>query len=292
MARARLDPEHAVSWVRSLPFLFIHVAAVAGVALLGWSWKGLALAVALYLVRMFGVTGGYHRYFSHRSYRTSRPMQLLLALLAMSSAQKGVLWWAGHHRAHHKFSDAEGDVHSAARDGFLWSHVGWILSKKYEPTQVRRVRDLARFPELVWLDRWWFVPPAALGVGLYAVGGWFALVWGLLVSTVLLWHGTFTINSLAHAFGRRRYPTPDDSRNSALLAVLTLGEGWHNNHHHYPRSVRQGFFWWELDVTYNVLRAMAALGLVTDLHAPPPHVLRGDAPRRPAIPVILRSRSG
>ena len=202
-------------------------------------------------------------------------MQLFFALLAMSSSQKGVLWWASHHRTHHKFSDQDGDVHSVLRDGFLWGHVGWILSRKYDATDTAKVKDLTRFPELVWLDRFWWVPPTALGVGCFAVGGWFGLTWGFLVSTVLLWHGTFTINSLTHMFGTRRYATTDNSRNNALLAAITLGEGWHNNHHYYQRSVRQGFFWWELDPTYYVLRALALFGLVWDLHAPPARVVRG-----------------
>jgi len=269
------DSGHRISALKAAPFVAVHLAAVVGVIALGWSWKGLALALALYAVRMFGVTAGYHRYFSHRSFRTSRAGQFVLAVLAMSSSQKGVLWWASHHRIHHKFSDQPGDVHSVARDGLFWSHVGWILAAKYEATDESRVRDLSRYPELVWLDRWWWTPPAALGVGLFLVGGWFALVWGFLVSTSLLWHGTFTINSLSHTFGSRRYATTDDSRNNALLALITLGEGWHNNHHHYQRSVRQGFFWWEIDVTYYVLRLFAALGIVRDLHAPPEHILRG-----------------
>jgi stearoyl-CoA desaturase (delta-9 desaturase) len=282
--------DHRISPIKVIPFAAIHVAAVAGVIALGGSWKGLALALALYAVRMFGVTGGYHRYFSHRSFRASRPVQFLLALLAMSSSQKGVLWWASHHRIHHKFSDQPGDVHSVAQDGLLWSHVGWILADKYEATDERCVRDLARYPELVWLDRWWWTPPAALGVGLFLVGGWFALVWGFFVSTTLLWHGTFTINSLSHVLGSRRYATTDGSRNNALLALITLGEGWHNNHHYYPRSVRQGFFWWEFDVTYYVLRALAAAGIVHDLHAPPAEVVRssreGTASPSPVVQAV------
>jgi stearoyl-CoA desaturase (delta-9 desaturase) len=250
----------------------MHIGAVVGVAMLGWSWKGFLLAVVLYYVRMFGVTAGYHRYFSHRTFRTSRVMQFLLAVLAESSAQKGVLWWAAHHRTHHKLSDQPGDVHSAKLDGFWWSHVGWIVSSHYEATDETRVKDLAAYPELRWLNRHFLVPPVALGVLLCAVGGVWAGVWGMLVSTVMLWHGTFTINSLTHMFGRRRYATTDNSKNSLLLALVTMGEGWHNNHHYYQRSVNQGFFWWEIDPTYYVLRAMAVVGLVWDLHTPPRRV--------------------
>jgi stearoyl-CoA desaturase (Delta-9 desaturase) len=289
--------ERRIDWAGSIPFFAVHVAAIAGVALVGFSWSGVLLAVALYYVRMFGVTAGYHRYFSHRTFRTSRVMQLLFALLAMSSSQKGVLWWAGHHRVHHKNSDKPGDVHSVLRDGFLWSHVGWILSKSYLETDTARVKDLMAFPELRWLNRFWYVPPVALAVALYLVGGSWALTWGFFVSTTLLWHGTFTINSLTHTFGRRRYLTTDDnSRNSLVLALVTLGEGWHNNHHYYQRSANQGFYWWEIDITFYVLRAMQALGLVWGVHTPPLRVReawrteeRAEAgPSRPAPQLLSR----
>jgi stearoyl-CoA desaturase (delta-9 desaturase) len=271
--RLRGASDHAIEWRKTIPFVAVHLAAIAGVAMLGVSFRGLALALVLYYVRMFGVTAGYHRYFSHRSFKTSRPAQLLLAVLAMSSSQKGVLWWAGHHRTHHKYSDRPGDVHSVLLDGFLWGHLGWLFSREYATTDTARVRDLTRYPELVWLDRWWWTPPAALGVGLFLVGGWFALVWGFFVSTVLLWHGTFAINSLTHMFGRRRYVTSDNSRNSAILSVVTLGEGWHNNHHCYGASTRQGFFWWEFDPTYYVLWGLEKIGIVSALRAPPPSIL-------------------
>jgi stearoyl-CoA desaturase (delta-9 desaturase) len=277
-----------MDWTKSIPFLVVHVTAVVGVALLGFSWKGALLALTLYYVRMFGVTAGYHRYFSHRTFRTSRPVQFLFAVLAMSSSQKGVLWWASHHRVHHKHSDHPGDVHSVLLHGFYWSHVGWIVSRKYDATDDARVKDLSSFPELRWLDRYWAVPPAALAVGLFLVGGWWALTWGFLVSTTLLWHGTFTINSLTHMFGRRRYlTTGDNSRNSFLLALVTLGEGWHNNHHFYQSSCNQGFYWWELDITFYVLRAMEQLGLVWDVRTPPRHVREAwRTHEEPQVPVL------
>lgn len=264
--------EHRLDFVRSLPFFAVHIAAVVGVFWLGWSWSGLALALGLYVVRMFGVTGAYHRYFSHRTYKTSRPFQLVLALLAMSSVQKGVLWWAAHHRHHHRMSDQPGDTHSVLQDGFWWSHVGWILAPQNADTDYDRVKDLARFPELRFLDRFYYLPAIALAVGLYAAGGMWALYWGFAVSTTLLWHGTFTINSLTHVFGNKRYVTTDNSRNNLWLALITLGEGWHNNHHYYQRATNQGFFWWEIDVTFYVLKVLSWVGLVWDLHTPPPHV--------------------
>jgi stearoyl-CoA desaturase (delta-9 desaturase) len=270
------ESDHRINWPGSIPFFGLHVGAIVGIALLGWSWKGFALAVGLYVVRMFFVTAGYHRYFAHRTFRTSRAMQLVFALGAMSSSQKGVVWWASHHRKHHKHSDLPGDVHSALRDGFWWSHLGWVLAYDTQTTDLQRVRDLTEYPELVWLNRRWWLPPATLGVGSFLVGGWFGLVWAFCLSTVLLWHGTFTINSLTHMFGSRRYVTTDNSRNNPLLALITLGEGWHNNHHYYQRSVRQGFFWWEVDVSYYVLCAMAAVGLVWDLQLPDERVRRGE----------------
>jgi stearoyl-CoA desaturase (delta-9 desaturase) len=278
-------------WVVSAPFFAVHVAAVAGVVMLGWSWKGFGLAVALYFIRMFGVTGAYHRYFSHRTYRTSRWFQFALAWLAQTSLQKGALWWAAHHRDHHKYSDTKLDPHSWREEGFWWSHVGWILSRKTEETDFKKIGDLARYPELRWLNTYHLVPGVLLAVGLWLVGSWPALVWGFFVSTTLLWHGTFTINSLSHGWGFRRYPTTDDSKNNPILAIITMGEGWHNNHHYYPRSVRQGFFWWEYDVTYYILRALSAVGLVWDLHTPPQAVRDGNLdagrPRAVRAPVAV-----
>jgi stearoyl-CoA desaturase (Delta-9 desaturase) len=278
--RASLRPQ-------SLPFWAVHVVAIVGVVVSGWSWSGLALALALYAVRMFGVTAGYHRYFSHRTYKMGRGMQFFMALLATTAAQKGVLWWAAHHRRHHKHSDQPGDVHSAKQRGLYWSHVGWILSDENDETDWKRIGDFARYPELRWLNEHFLLPVVALGALLAVLGGWHALLWGLFVSTTLLWHGTFTINSLAHLIGRRRYQTTDDSRNNWFLALITGGEGWHNNHHHYQRSTNQGFFWWEIDFTYYVLRLMQWMRLVSDIRVPPRHVLEAARPEDAgAVPLV------
>jgi stearoyl-CoA desaturase (delta-9 desaturase) len=280
--------EHRVAWFKAAPFFAVHVAAVVGLLWFPWSWSGALLAVALYYVRMFGVTGAYHRYFSHRTYRTSRAFQFVLAVLAMTSVQKGVLWWASHHRSHHRNSDQPNDVHSVLQDGFWWSHVGWIVSRKYDETDLSKIKDLARFPELRFLDRWHVLPPIAYASALYLIGGTWALFWGFFVSTTLLWHGTFTINSLTHVFGSQRYVTTDNSRNHLLLALITMGEGWHNNHHYYQRSVNQGFFWWEIDMTYYVLRVLSWVGLVWDLHKPPQHVIDSNRIR----PKLMDAPSG
>jgi len=266
---AHQDGMDRVDWVAAGPFWAVHVAAVVGVALLGWSWNGVLLAVALYYVRMFAITGGYHRYFAHKTYKTSRVMQLLLAFLAQSSTQKGALWWAAHHRLHHKNSDKPNDIHSMKQNGFFWSHIGWFLCHRHDATEWDQIKDFAKYPELRWLNRYHVVPSVVLGAGLYLTLGWWGLVWGYFVSTSVLWHGTFTINSISHWMGRRRYATTDESKNSLVLALITMGEGWHNNHHYYPRATNQGFYWWEIDVTYYVLRAMSAVGLVWDIHTPP-----------------------
>jgi stearoyl-CoA desaturase (delta-9 desaturase) len=259
----------------TVPYWGVHAMALAGVVMLGPSWSGLTVALVSYAIRMFFVTGAYHRYFSHRSYKTSRAFQLVLALGATLTVQRGVLWWAGHHRRHHAGSDGEGDLHSPYHGGFWWSHMGWLMTRALEDTDHGRVKDLARYPELRWLDRWWLLVVVAEAIVLFLVGGAHLLVWGFAVATVLCWHGTFTINSLSHLWGSRRYATTDQSRNNPVLAVITLGEGWHNNHHHYQRSVRQGFFWWEYDITYYVLRVLAAFGLVWDLRGVPEHVRAG-----------------
>ena len=263
--------------VTSLAFWGVHVAALIGVIALGWSWSGAALALGSYVVRMIVVTAGYHRYFAHRSFKTSRAFQFLLALGAQSAAQKGVLWWASHHRWHHKYSDTPQDVHSVRQRGFWYAHIGWVMGPGWDRTDHALVPDLAKFPELRALDRWGvhLLPTVALALAFLFLGGTTGLVWGYFVSTVLLWHGSFSINSLAHLWGKRPYDTNDDSRNNWVLALVTTGEGWHNNHHRYQSSANQGFRWWEIDLTYYVLRTLALLGLVWDLRRPPREVVLG-----------------
>jgi len=256
-----------IQWRSSVPFLAIHAIPLAAV-LTGITARAVGVAIVFYVARMLFVTAGYHRYFAHRSYRVSRPVQLLLAFGGTTAAQKGPLWWAAHHRAHHRRTDRPGDVHSPA-DGFWWSHVGWILSDRHKRADERLVADLAAFPELRWLDRHDWVGPWTLAGVSYLVAGWSGLVIGFFGSTVAVWHATFLVNSAAHVFGRRRYDTPDTSRNSLPVAFVTFGEGWHNNHHRYPAAARQGHAWWELDLTYLVLRGLAAVGVVHDLRPAP-----------------------
>jgi stearoyl-CoA desaturase (delta-9 desaturase) len=259
-------------WVENLPFWGAHIVAVIGALWVGWSGAALAWLAGGYAIRMFAITAGYHRYFAHRSYRTSRAFQFVLAVLGVSAAQQGPLWWAAHHRRHHKYSDLPEDVHSPRQRGFVWSHVQWILASRHKATEYARVADLARYPELAFVDRHHMAVVVAIGFATFVVGGATALAWGFFVPIMLAWHVTFCINSLAHVWGRRRYATADDSRNNAVLAVLTFGEGWHNNHHHYQRSTRQGFFWWEIDLTYYVLKLLELLGIVWDVAGVPRQV--------------------
>jgi stearoyl-CoA desaturase (Delta-9 desaturase) len=257
-----------VLWVKNVAFLSIHLACLA-VLLTGADSLALGLCAACYLVRMFGITGGYHRYFSHRAYKTSRTFQFVLAWLGCSALQKGPLWWTAHHRHHHRHADSDQDVHSPHRPNLWWSHIGWVISGDHDSRAGCSVHDLERYPELRWLDRYHWVPGIVLALSCFLVGGWSGLVWGFFVSTVLLYHATFTVNSLCHRFGRQRYATGDDSRNNVMVAVLTLGEGWHNNHHHYQSSANQGFFWWEIDITYYVLQLLGLVGLIWDIRKPP-----------------------
>ena len=285
---APLDEARAdrVDWLRALPFVGLHVACLA-VFQVGWSWFAIGTAITLYAVRMFALTGFYHRYFSHKAFRTSRVVQFVFAAIGATCVQRGPLWWAAHHREHHRHTDTPQDPHSPRHKGFWWSHMGWFLTPRGFRTQWSAIPDLKRFPELRFLDRFDILLPVLLAVGLYQLGGWLEtaypslgtdgpqlLVWGFFVSTVVLFHATVTINSLAHVFGSRRFDTADDSRNNGWLALITFGEGWHNNHHHFPGSARQGFRWWEYDLTWYILKVMSWCGLVSDLRPVPAGLVR------------------
>lgn len=259
---------HDVRFQSAAGFLLVHIAAL-GVFAIGFSWKGVALCLVSYYLRMFAITAGFHRYFAHRTYKLGRIAQFLLALLGQTSAQKGVLWWASLHRHHHRYSDLAGDVHSPLREGFWWSHIGWILSGEYDETDLSRVPDLAKYPELRWLDRNQYLATLLYATALALVFGPVGLFYAYFLSTALLWHGTFSINSVMHVFGRRAFETADGSRNSFLFAVLTMGEGWHNNHHRYPGSAAQGFRWWQVDTSFYLLWIGEKVGIVRGLRRAP-----------------------
>ncbi len=279
------DEPQKVDWVRCLPFFALHLAFLAPIWV-GWSWFAVLYALVLYGVRMFAITGFYHRYFSHKTFKTSRFSQFVFALAGNSAVQRGPLWWAAHHRNHHKHSDQPDDVHSPHNRGFLWSHMGWIMSRPNFVTPLDEVPELAKFRELRFLDRFDSLVPLLFFAGSFGLGaalghwapslgtsGLQLFAWSV-ISTVVLFHGTCTINSLSHIFGTRRFETTDKSRNNPLLALITLGEGWHNNHHHYSATVRQGFYWWEIDVTYYSLVVLSWLGIIWDLKPVPVKVLQ------------------
>ena len=269
------DVHDDIIYPSAIPFVLVHLGCFAAIWT-GVTWQALAICITLYWLRIFAIGAGYHRYFSHRSYSTSRAFQFVLAFMSQTTTQKSVIWWASKHRHHHLYSDTGHDVHSPRHHGFIYSHLGWIFSRKHDEPDFAKVSDLTRYPELMWLHKFEVLPAVLLAGLCFLLAGWSGLVVGFLWSTVLVYHATFCINSLAHVSGRKRYVTGDDSRNNWLLAIFTMGEGWHNNHHAYQSSVRQGFKWWEFDPTYYLLRALSWTGLVWDLKTPPEPVLRNE----------------
>jgi stearoyl-CoA desaturase (delta-9 desaturase) len=278
-------PGEQIDWLGNLPYLALHLACFT-VFFVGVSPIAVGVAALLFFLRMFAVTGFYHRYFSHKTFKTSRVFQFVMAVAGVSCVQRGPLWWAAHHRHHHAYSDEVEDLHSPRWLGFWRAHAGWFLTPSGALTATQYVRDWSRFRELVWIDRFHGIVPLLFAGAIFGLGawleqaapslgtnGWQMLVWGFVISTVVLYHATYTINSLSHTYGSQRFDTGDDSRNNLWLAFLTLGEGWHNNHHHYPNTVRQGFYWWEIDITYYLLCGLAKLRLIRDLRPVPAHVL-------------------
>jgi len=274
-----------IQWLRCIPFIVVHLGCL-GLIWVGWSPVAVLACVLAYVVRMFAITAFYHRYFAHRSFKTNRFWQFCFAVLGNASAQRGPLWWASHHRLHHRHSDNEQDIHSPISHGLFWSHMAWFMSRKGYQTDYKVIKDWSRFPELRWLNRFDAVVPVLFGTCMFVLGVWLEsawpqlgtngaqmLVWGFFVSTVLLFHGTFTINSLGHLWGKRRFKTKDQSRNNPWLAVITLGEGWHNNHHRFAVSARQGFYWYEVELTYYAVKVLSWLRIVRDLNPVPEHIL-------------------
>ncbi len=282
-AEATLRPSKRIRPAAALGFGLVHFAAL-GVFAAGFSWKGVLLCVGSYYLRMFAITAGFHRYFAHRTFKLGRVSQFLLAFLGQTSAQKGVLWWAAHHRHHHRWSDTPKDIHSPMQRGFWWSHMGWILSPDYEETDYLAIPDFAKFPEMVWLNKNMYLPTILYSLGLWLAFSWTGLFWGYFLSTVLLWHGTFSINSVMHVFGRKVFETTDTSRNSFVMALVTMGEGWHNNHHYYQSSASQGFRWWQVDLTHYLIWVGERVGIVRERRIVPERL------RLPGAPAAERIR--
>ncbi|ENX34620.1 hypothetical protein F889_01908 [Acinetobacter colistiniresistens] len=281
--RSKIVKDTQVQWLRIIPFILLHIACLA-VFWVGVSWFAIIFMIIFYLVRMFAITAFFHRYLSHKTFQTSRPVQFIFLLIGTMSAQRGPLWWAAHHRYHHHFTDTEQDPHSSLH-GFWYSHVGWFLNEQNFSTRKEVIKDWLKFPEIIWLDRFNLPIVLMTAFAIYVFGEWLAvahpnlgtsglqlLVWGFVISTVLLIHATLCINSLAHLYGSRDFDTTDNSRNNLLLSIITLGEGWHNNHHYYAGSTRQGFFWWQIDITYYVLKAMSWLGLIWGIKPVPQRI--------------------
>ena len=273
--------EDKIDWTRIVPFILLHLAVIA-VFWVGWSAIAVIFALAFYALRMFGITAFYHRYFSHKTFKTSRTAQFIFALIGASATQRGPLWWASNHRHHHVHSDKATDIHSPKQRGFLWSHMGWFLSKKNFKTNFERIQDFAQFPELKWIDRFDIVVPFVFAVFTFILGvllnwlspelgtnGWQMFTWAYVISTIMVFHGTFLINSLAHVIGTRRFKTRDDSRNNFILALITFGEGWHNNHHKFPGSAKHGLHCWEIDLSYYGLWMLEKLGIIWDVNKGP-----------------------
>ncbi len=278
------DRPELINVIKQWSFWAIHAACLLAF-FTGVSWVAIAVCLGLYVIRMFGITGVYHRYFSHRTYTTSRWFQFVLAFLGCTSAQKGPIWWASHHRHHHRHSDTEEDVHSPIISGIYYAHVGWVLSSAFTETRMDQVKDLLKFPELVLLEKYNLLPPFLLAIATFFLGmfleayypglgtnAWQMLAWGFFISTVLLYHGTFCINSFCHIVGKQRFNTGEFSKNSLLMALITLGEGWHNNHHRYPGSERQGMYWWEIDISHYTIKVLSWMGLVWDVRTHPERI--------------------
>jgi stearoyl-CoA desaturase (delta-9 desaturase) len=262
------------------PLVLLHLTCGL-VFVVGASRVATTVFVVTCVVQLFGLTMGYHRLLAHRSFKTSRGFQFVLALLGTLAGQNGPLWWVGHHVHHHRYADQEDDIHSP-RAGIFWSHMGWLFSPRIIPIRYEMVTALARLPEMRLLQQYSYVVSLVYALLLYLLGvvwrgldpaagvsGAQLVVWGSVLSTVCVYHITLCVGSIAHLYGTRPFPTRDDSRNNVILAFLLLGDGWHNNHHYCPSSARMGFRWWEFDPNYAILRLLERIGIVWDLKAPP-----------------------
>ncbi len=256
-------------------FWLVQVSALLIFFVSPFRWPLVALWAVSHFLRALGLTLIFHRYLAHRAFKMNRAARFVWTLIGTASMQKGPLWWAGHHVNHHRFADRDGDPHSPMVSGVYYAHIGWFLNDtkhdRLEPTNPV-MRDFGNVPELAWLEKYFFVPPAALAVAMYAIGGLPWLAWGFCLPTMTLAHATFCINTVNHLFGSRRFDTFDESRNNVFTAFFAVGEGWHNNHHRYQRAARNGFYWWEFDPTWYVIRTMQMVGLVWDVQAVPKRV--------------------
>jgi stearoyl-CoA desaturase (delta-9 desaturase) len=256
-----------VFWVVQVSALLVFVVP--------FSAGYIGLWAVSHFLRAVGLTLAFHRYFAHRAFQMNRVARFVWACIGTAAMQKGPLWWAGHHVNHHRFADREGDPHSPMISGVYYAHIGWFLNDaKHNVIEASNpvIRDFSKAPEILWLDRLFFVPPILLALAIYLAGGMPWLVWGFCLPTVTLAHATFAINTVNHLFGSRRFDTIDESRNNVVTALFAAGEGWHNNHHRYQRAARNGFYWWEFDPTWYVIRLMEMVGLAWDVQPVPARI--------------------
>ena len=279
-------------------YVVLVTAALGAIPFIEISPWAFAVAAGVVYFAGLSVTIGYHRYFAHRAFDTSRAFQFLLALVGCLALQKGPLWWVATHRAHHRHSDRADDPHSPVVRGFWYAHLGWMFSRDILSVDYSGVKDLAKFPELVWLDRFWRLPSLLFVAACYWALGWGGVVVGYCFPLAVMFQVTFAVNSVCHLFGSRRFETGEESRNNWWVALLANGEGWHNNHHRAPYSARHGFAWYELDSSYQVIRVLAWLGLVWGVKLPPPELLAGvdreageAGVAKPAVTIAVRRGS-
>jgi stearoyl-CoA desaturase (delta-9 desaturase) len=243
----------------------LHLVGIVSLFFIPFSWRYVGIFLLSYFFGMFFITAGYHRYFSHRSFKLARVPQFILAFMAQASAQKGILWWAANHRDHHIHSDTEQDLHSPVQKGFWYSHMGWIFDPSTQGYNRKKIADFGKYPELRFLDKYHWIPTVTVGALFLAIGGISAFLWGYVLTIICLYQASYCVNSLAHVYGSRRFNTTDESRNNLWLAIITLGEGWHNNHHHCKSSCRQGYKWYEIDMTFYLLTVLSWVGIVKDI---------------------------
>jgi len=262
-ALAKQPGDKDINWVTAIVMGLFHAGVVA--AFFFFTWNALLVAVLLWWISgSLGIGMGYHRLLTHRGYKTPKWVEYCLTVCATLALEGGPIFWVATHRIHHKFSDQDGDPHSP-RDGKWWSHMGWILTGKSmhhdTTTLAHYVPDLAKDKFHVWITKYHYAPMIVLGLALLAAGGPPLLLWGVFLRTVVGLHATWLVNSATHLWGSRRFATRDSSTNNWVVALLTFGEGWHNNHHAYPTSARHGLKWYEVDVNWYGIQALKLLGL-------------------------------
>jgi len=268
VAEINQSESEKIQWVTLTTVTLFHVMAL--VALFYFSWSNLLAAlVTWWIAGSWGIGMGYHRLLTHRGFKAPKWLEYFLSFCGTLGLQSGAINWVTTHRLHHAFTETDEDPHSP-RNGTYWAHMGWIFRGKAqnqdEATQLRYAPDLMKDKVHVWMSNYYWVTPIVAAVILYAIGGFSMVLWGVFLRQVIGWHSTWLVNSATHLWGSRRFETRDDSRNNGLIAALTFGEGWHNNHHAHPRSAKHGLTWYEFDVNWLQIKFLEKIGLVSDVY--------------------------